>query len=115
MNSKVGIYVVYGGVICFTSTIIMHKGSDVALLQKELSRVYSYWMDYGTGKSINRIVLSGCDAFRIIKSAHISPDPSIPVELAQVWRNAFSNDKYIPELHFEDSLEYAVAAGLALP
>ncbi len=115
MNKKVGIYIVSGGVVCFTSTIVMDKGSEITLLQKELSRVYSYWIDYGGGKPINRIILSGCDASRIVKSSHISPAPNIPVELAQVWRNAFSSDQYIPKLNFEESLEYAVAAGLALP
>ncbi len=115
MNKKTGIYVVCGGVVCFTSTIIIEKGADIILLQKELSRVYSYWMDYGGGTPISRIILSGCDAVRIGKSSHISPDSRIPVEVAQVWRNAFSNDHYIPTLKFEDSLEYSVAAGLALP
>lgn len=115
MENKVGIYIVCGGVVCFTSTVSIIKGSDPVLLQKELSRVYSYWMDYGKGKPISKIILSGCDASRIVKSSHISPNSHIPVELAQVWQNAFSGDHYIPTLHFEDSLEYAVAAGLALP
>lgn len=115
MNKKIGIYVVCGAVVCFTSTISMEKGADVMSLQKELSRVYSYWMDYGGGTPISRIILSGCDALRISKSPHLSPDQRIPVEVAQVWKNAFSSDHYIPTLKFEDSLEYAVAAGLALP
>lgn len=115
MNKKTGIYVVCGGVVCFTSTIVMEKGADTVLLQRELSRVYSYWMDYGGGTPISSIILSGCDAERTIKSGHISPDSRIPVEIAQVWKNAFSSDHYIPALKFEDSLDYAVAAGLALP
>lgn len=113
MNKKTGIYIVCGGVVCFTSTIALDKGSDNVLLQKELSRVYSYWLDYGKGAPISRIILSGCDALRSLKSSHISPDPHIPVEVAKVWQNVFSNDHYIPPIKFEDSLEYAVVAGLA--
>jgi Tfp pilus assembly PilM family ATPase len=115
MNKKTGIYIVCGGVVCFTSTIALEKGSDNVLLQKELSRVYSYWLDYGKGAPISRIILSGCDAIRSFNSSHISPDHSVPVEVAKVWQNVFSNDHYIPPIKFEDSLEYAVAAGLALP
>lgn len=115
MNRKVGIYIVCGGVVCFTSTLAIEKGADISILQRELNKVYTYWLDYGDGAPINRIILAGCDAVRVGGFSNLSPDPKIPVELAQIWRNAFSNAHHIPKLKHDDSLEYAVAAGLALP
>jgi len=115
MNSKTGIYIVCGGVVCFTSTVAIGKGADIALFQHELSRVYSYWGQYGDGKIINKIILSGQDALRVGNDSKVSPDPRIPVEIAHTWQNAFSNDHYIPPIIFEDSLQYVIAAGSALP
>jgi Tfp pilus assembly PilM family ATPase len=115
MNNKTGIYIVCGGVVCFTSTVALGKDSDSALFQHELSRVYSYWGEYGADKKINQIIITGQDAQKIGSDSRISPDPKIPVEIAHIWQNAFSSDRYIPSITFEDSLQYVIAAGLALP
>ncbi len=115
MNNKTGIYIVCGGVVCFTSTISLGSSSDISLFQNEIIKVYSYWLEYGVGGVINKIILSGKEALRIGGDSRISPDPRIPVEIAEIWQNAFSNNHYIPPITFEDSLQYVVAAGLALP
>ncbi len=115
MSNKTGIYIVCGGVVCFTSTVALGKESDSALFRHELSRVYSYWIEHGGGRNISKIILSGEDALRIGNDSKISPDPKIPVEIAHIWQNAFSSNHYIPPIIFEDSLEYVIAAGLALP
>jgi Tfp pilus assembly PilM family ATPase len=115
MNNKTGIYIVCGGVVCFTSTVAIGKESDGELFQHELSRVYSYWGEYGGDKKINQIIITGQDAQRIGSDSRISPDPKISVEIAHIWQNAFSSDRYIPPITFEDSLQYVVAAGIALP
>ncbi len=115
MNKKTGLYIVCGGVVCFTSTIAWGKASEIAFLKKEVEKVYTYWREHGEGKIISRIVISGHEALTEDLSSHISPDSKIPVEIAKVWQNSFSSDSYIPPISFEDSLDYAIAAGLALP
>jgi desulfoferrodoxin (superoxide reductase-like protein) len=45
----------------------------------------------------------------------VALEMKIPVSVADVWTNAFSTEKHTPVITAEDSLEYAVAAGLALP
>jgi Tfp pilus assembly PilM family ATPase len=113
MNNKTGLYVVSAGVVVFTSTVTL--GDDPAALQKEIAKVYSYWIEHGDGqRNVNRIILCGSNAQRINLSAHLSPNPAIPVEIGNVWTNAFSHDAYIPPISREESLDYAVAAGLAL-
>lgn len=126
MNKKTGLYVVSGGVVCFTSTIswggelVRGKNSadisdDIFSLRHEIERVYSYWLQHGEGKPIKSIIISGHDAVVISQVSHLSPNSSIQISVARVWQNAFSEDSYIPEISLEDSLDYAISAGLALP
>ncbi len=124
MGNKTGIYIVCGGVVCFTSTIswgysTIAQSADVPAtageLKTEIQRVYGYWVDHGGGTDISRVILAGRGALFEGLASHCSPDPRIPVEVAQVWQNAFSSDRYIPQIPYEDSLDYAIAAGLALP
>jgi Tfp pilus assembly PilM family ATPase len=115
MSDKMGIYIVNAGVVSFTSTITIDSNFDTSILQNELKKVYLYWKERGEGKVINRIIITGKNAVKISDDSKISPNPSIPVEIAHVWQNAFSSDHYIPPVSFDDSLEYVIAAGLALP
>ena len=84
-------------------------------LKKELGRVCLYWTQHGLNTPITRIVLSGSLALTPGLASHCSPDIRIPVEVGNVWQNAFSSHSYIPPIPFTDSLDYAAAAGLALP
>lgn len=126
MNSKTGLYVVSGGVVCFTSTIpwggqlirnkkIADISDDIFSLRHDIERVYTYWSEHGGGQPIKSIIVSGHDAVAISQISHLSPNPNIQLQVAHVWQNAFSGDHYVPKVAFEDSLDYAISAGLALP
>ncbi|HEY9583727.1 MAG TPA: pilus assembly protein PilM [Candidatus Paceibacterota bacterium] len=126
MNKKTGLYVVSAGVVCFTSTIswggemMRNKktadvSDDIFSLRHEIERVYTYWSEHAEGGAIGSIILSGRDAMAISQVSHLSPNPNILLTVANVWHNAFSEDYYVPEISLEDSLDYAVSAGLALP
>lgn len=125
MNRKTGLYVVSGGVVAFTSTIgwggLALAGDagvpSVETVSKEIIRVYSYWMSRGVSDSaIDRIVLVGQAALSIEPSlsAGIAADVPVQVAVAEVWRNVFDLDRYIPPISKDNSLDYAVAAGLAM-
>jgi hypothetical protein len=125
-NKKTGLYIVCGGVVCFTSTIAwggeMIRGKNVAdipddifSLRHEIEKVYSYWSQHGEMQPIKSIIISGHDALVISQISHLSPDPHIILRVADVWQNAFSINHYIPKITLEESLDYATAAGLALP
>jgi Tfp pilus assembly PilM family ATPase len=126
MSKKTGLYVVSHGVVCFTSTIswggdLMKSKSDADVsdaifsLRHEIERVYSYWSQKGEGQPIQKIVMSGHDAELISQISHISPNNEIPLQVANIWQNVFSNHHYVPPIPFEESLDYAIAAGLAFP
>jgi len=123
MNRKTGIYVVTAGVVSFASTIpwgccsaVDKKNDDVAMLAREVSRVYSYWMSHNQATSaLCCLLLVGHDAVAYevpLRSA--LGDLQISVLVADVWRTTLSLDAYIPPITRNNSFEYAVAAGLAI-
>ena len=125
MNKKTGLYIVYGNTVCFTSTVpwggesirgkqVSDLSDEIFSLRKEIERVYSFWSDHGEGQPVQAIVMCGKDATFLSQISHISPDPRVPIGVAHVWQNAFSTDHYIPPISYQDSLDYTVAAGLAL-
>ncbi len=126
MNKKTGLYVVSGGVICFTSTIdwsgelirgkkVTEVSDEIFALRREIEKVYVYWSQHGESQKIKSIIISGHDAVAISQISQLSPDSAIQLSVADVWQNAFSLNHYVPKIPFDDSLDYATAAGLALP
>jgi len=127
MNRKTGIYGISGGVVCFSSTVTWGSranrgdgklaGLDVSPVLKEIHRVCAYWTTRpDTHSAIAEVIIMGNDAVEVLKafSAH-SSDGLPSVSVGDTWRNVFDVNKYIPPISRDESLEYAVAAGLALP
>lgn len=126
MNRKTGIYIVSGGVVCFSSTFSSGakqntngevKESEVDPVVKEIHRVHSYWATRAdTVPNIKEVILVGSDVIRLEGAFRAHSKEGLPsVNVANVWVNAFDINKHIPAISHEESLEYAVAAGLALP
>jgi Tfp pilus assembly PilM family ATPase len=113
MQHKIGIYIVSGGVVCFTSTL---GSTDAASLTIETDRVYTYWMSHGIASSaIKQIMLVGHGASAYEQAIkHSVIGSGLAVSVGDVWKNAFSLDHYIPPISKDDSLDYVVAAGLAM-
>ena len=120
MENKAGFYIVDEGVVLFTSTVPWNRGDalnepDIEPISVEMRKVYGYWAEHGQGEGVSEIILCGRDASRmsgvLIKAGHSLSKTRV----ADVWVNAFSYDAYIPPILYDQSLEYAVAAGLALP
>jgi len=127
MNRKTGTYIVSGGVVCFSSTLSWGtrqnpdgnkaENMDISALSKEIHRVYEYWATRPDAHStISQIMLVGEDAQMVEEKFHRDPSHvAVPLASVDVWQNAFDIHNYIPNISREESLEYAVAAGLALP
>lgn len=123
MNKKTGIYIVCGGVVCFTSTIAwgstlatIESGKDIKILLDEIKRINDYWISHNVESSkLEKILLVGHDALKY--ESFITETASainLTVSVGNVWTNAFSINNYIPPIFKEDSLDYAVSAGLAM-
>jgi len=122
MKGKTGIYVVCGHVVCFASTIgwsasDMDDGPrGIAALTAEIDRVYTYWTSRTSmAPQIKDVVLVGGGAFALADRLRTAvAEAGLTVSVANVWQNAFDIDKNVPSIPFEQSLDFAAAAGLAM-
>lgn len=124
MKSKTGLYIVSDGVVCFTSTIGWgsdnldsdHDHERQNVLIAEIDRVYSYWLtrsDVHAGITEIVVVGSRAEECELMLRRHGGEAVSRSV-LPDVWHNAFNINTYVPPITRAESLEYAIAAGLAL-
>jgi len=93
----------------------------ISALRQEIEKYILYWQGHyshihnkNTGINIKEIILCGGDANLPGLPEYLSLTLKLPVKLANVWRNVFSLDKYIPEIEFNNSLKFATAVGLGL-
>lgn len=121
MKRKTGIYIMSGNVIHFTFTAGWgtRSGGDGTKfpaadeLKKEIARIRSYWLSHGNGTALDDVLLIGKDAELLEPLLVQYGGSTMSVKIADVWGNATNIDKYLPSIPRADSLEYAVAAGLA--
>lgn len=107
----------------FDTNETIHAGFDTFAkkVAAELDRYIVYWQthqdskDSDTGRvPVERVFLSGGNANIKGLAEYLSNTLRVPVEVGNVWVNAFSLDGYVPDMSFNDSLGYASAVGLAL-
>lgn len=92
----------------------------VSALKDEIGKLSVYWSTHRDpagelGKKITKIIFCGHDAGITGLVDYLALSFEYPVEVGNVWSNTFSFERYIPPLHFDESLDYAAAIGLALP
>ena len=92
----------------------------ISAIRDEISKFYTYWLakneaDEEPHGKIGKIILCGKDSAIVGLKEYLAESIKVHVEIADVWTNAFSLDKKLPEIDFLDSLDFAVAIGLALP
>ncbi len=123
MNSKLGFYITSRNAVYFTSTTAIGPGDSAGmpanladLISKEIKRISSYWVSRpDTPAPISKIMLVGRDAVGIEKELSSNNENLPPVEIPEMWHNILDLHRYVPPIPQAESLEYAVAAGLALP
>jgi hypothetical protein len=104
-----------------SGTLASDGKPDYQELKKSLHQVKNYWVEHGLGTKIERVVFAGKGALADGLISECSAgfggpqEGKIRFEVAKVWQNAFSPDMYIPPIDHDESLDYGVAAGLALP
>ncbi len=103
------------------STIFMSLINTASALKDEIDHIVLYWQshigkhDQSNERAIGGVILSGRDALINGFKDYIHATVRLPVETANVWSNIYDLDKHIPHIQYIDSLDYAVAIGLALP
>lgn len=81
----------------------------------EMKRHIDFWQSHNkeTGP-VKELVLTGADSNLYGLTDFIYDELQIPVRCANVWCNIHLPTRYVPEIHFNDSLGFAGAIGLAM-
>lgn len=120
---RTGFGIVSNGSLQFTSTVNVGRAvspadidKKITLLKDEITKLKLYWQgrNENDGKPLMRVIISGKDALAPGLKEALSEAAGCRVDLANVWVNVFNFHDQIPEMSFEDSLDYAPAIGLAL-
>ncbi len=88
-------------------------------IKEEVVKLSAYWKTHSVGiahtsSEINKIILCGGDTAMPSVDEYIYAATGIKTEIADVWRNIFSLEDYIPPISHNESLDYAGAIGLAM-
>jgi len=100
--------------------VLSSVATVLSALKDEIDRVAIYWAGHEKeikerGLIIDRIVFGGRDTEIPGFASYMRAVLKIPVVVGNVWVNAFTFEKYIPDITRHESLDYASAIGLALP
>lgn len=92
--------------------------TTVSVLKDEINKHFLYWNSKedhdGKVDEIKKIILCGGSANLAGLPEYLSVNLDVPVEIANVWANAFSLEDFIPEIEHRHSLAYSTSIGLAL-
>jgi Tfp pilus assembly PilM family ATPase len=120
-DARTGFGIVNAGILQFTSTVNVGRavGSEAIekkklILKDEIIKLKLYWQGRSENEPIKKIILSGKDASASGLKESLASATDCRVDLANVWTNVFDFSEQIPEMSFEDSLDYAPAIGLAI-
>ena len=124
-DTRTGFGIVSDGALQFTSTINIgavtvstETGNKYDPIKTEVTKLGLYWQDHieknKSEKPIKGVVLCGREAVAPGFKETIAEAAGCPVNLANVWTNVFDFKDHLPELSFENSLDYAPAIGLSL-
>ncbi|MEI8062383.1 MAG: pilus assembly protein PilM [bacterium] len=97
--------------------------NGLSAIKDETQRVFTYWQSFqdklksasGEVSMIKKIIISGRDGILPGLQEYFSSSLNAPVELANVWQNVFDLKTTVPDIKFNDALDFGTAIGLALP
>lgn len=120
-KEKMSVYVVSKSVVHFvsTSSIRGEIKENIPYISQEIKKINSYWMSLedntkDSKREITTVLVCGDFVSEDVLS-QISVNTKLPIVLANVWTNVYNLDKFIPNINFENSLNYAPAIGLSIP
>lgn len=91
----------------------------VAKFAEAIRKHLMYWQMHmnssgGETGEVSHVVLVGGNANIAGLAEYLEVTLGVSVEVGNVWKNIFSYEEYIPNMHASSSLEYTTAIGLAL-
>ena len=92
---------------------------EISKFAEAIRKHLMYWqMHINSGgeeaEEVTKVVIVGGNANIIGLAEFLEATLEVPVEVGDVWKNIFSYETYIPDIHASVSLSYATAVGAAL-
>jgi Tfp pilus assembly PilM family ATPase len=93
--------------------------SEISKFAEAIRKHLMYWqMHINAGGAdaddVSKVVIVGGNANIKGLAEYLEGTLEVPVEVGDIWKNIFSYESYIPNIHASVSLEYATAVGAAL-
>jgi type IV pilus assembly protein PilM len=106
-----------GKVVRENNEMFLSLVNAASVLRDEIQKLFTYWdghADVSEGMPIKHILLSGADTMLGLET-YLGRSFSVPVMIADPWKNIVSVGKYVPPITKREALDYIPALGLALP
>lgn len=92
---------------------------NISILKDKINSVYLEWVSENKEQmfldfKLQKIILSGGTANMAGLKDYLATTLKIPVEIANPWKNLQTNEAYVSEMTFEESLSFAQVVGLAM-
>ncbi len=88
----------------------------ISIIRDQVIKLQEYWnTKENSDRAINSLIISGFPACLDGFAHYLEMSTEITSKVGNVWENAFSVNKQVPNITFAEALDYAPAIGLALP
>jgi Tfp pilus assembly PilM family ATPase len=125
-QSKISFAIVQNSIVYYTSSLpystdlIINDFSsqEAQILKSTLNKLLIYWFtnkhNPDSDEKITNLIITGSYANTPGLSTFLEQHLHVNVGVANVWRNCFDINEYVPELDMQTSLQYNTAIGLTL-
>lgn len=125
-HAKISFAIVENGVVYYTSSLPYStelilkdfSGQEAQILKSTLNKLLIYWFtnkhNPESEEKITNLILTGSYANSPGLSVFLEQHLHVNVGIANVWKNCFDINEYVPEMDMQTSLQYNTAIGLSL-
>ncbi len=125
-HAKISFAIVENGVVYYTSSLPYStesilkdfSGQEAQFLKSTLNKLLVYWFtnkhNPDSDEKITNLIMTGSFADSPGLSVFLEQHLHVVVGLANVWKNCFDINEYVPDLNFKTALQYNTAIGLTL-
>lgn len=125
-HAKISFAIVEHGVVYYTSSLPYStdsilkdfSGQEAQILKTTLNKLLIYWFtnkhNPDSDEQITNAIMTGSFANEPGLATFLEQHLHVNVGVANVWKNCFDINEYVPEMDLKTALQYNTAIGLAL-
>lgn len=125
-HAKISFAIVENGVVSYTSSLpystekILENfdSQEAQILKSTLNKLLIYWFtnkhNINSEEKITNLIMTGSFADEAKLGVFLEQHLHVNVSTANVWKNCFDLDQYVPNMDLKTALQYNTAIGLSL-